>query len=90
MAKGKRTKKLKTRNQILRAFYIFIGIFIVYTIGFYSYKGWQWDNLFQYVLGVGGITSVATAVLGLADKIVGIKSKKEDENNEVRDEQQGI
>lgn len=90
MANGKRIKKLKTRNRILRAFYIFIGISIIYTVGFYSYKGWQWDNLFQYVLGVGGITSIASAALGLADKLVGIKHKKEDENDEVRDEQQGI
>ncbi len=71
----KRTKKLKTRNRILCAAAAFMSVFIVYTVGFYSAKGWQWDSMFPYVLGVGGIVDVMTAGVAIADKLSGRKEK---------------
>lgn len=68
MRKSKRSK-LKTRNRILLMSAIFITAFIVYTLAFYSIKGWQWDAIFPFVLGVGGVVDVMTAVVAIADKM---------------------
>ncbi len=72
-------KKLKTRNRILCAVAVFLSAFIVYTVAFYSIKGWQWDSLFPYVLGVGGIADVMTAGVAIADKLSGRKEQKDNE-----------
>lgn len=72
------SKKLKTRNRILLVSAIFLTAFILYTLVFYSIKGWQWDAIFPYVLGVGGVVDVMTAVVAVADKI-GNKPKKKGE-----------
>lgn len=53
------------------------------TVAFYSVKGWQWDQLFPYVLGAGGLTSVMTACIAVANKIIGLKEKEGESNNEV-------
>ena len=90
MAKGKCVTKMKTRNRILKWFSLFIAAFIIYTVVFYSIKGWQWDSLFPYVLGVGGITSVITGAIGFAEKIANIKQKKEDKSDDIHNEQQGV
>ena len=71
----KRTKKLKTLNRILCAVAMFLSAFIVYTVVFYSIKGWQWDSMFPYVLGVGGIVDVMTAGVAIADKLSGRKEQ---------------
>lgn len=76
---GRRSKKLKTRNRILCAVAVFMSVFIVYTVVFYSVKGWQWDSLFPYVLGVGGIVDVMTAGVAIADKLTGRKEKTDNE-----------
>lgn len=52
-------------------------------MAFYSVKGWQWDQLFPYVLGAGGLTSVMTACIAVANKIIGLKEKEGETNNEV-------
>lgn len=69
-------KRLHTRNKILAIAAAFIAAFIVYTLIVYTINGWQWDALFEYVLGAGGIVCGFTAVIAVADKIVGRKNKE--------------
>lgn len=69
-------KKLHTRNKILAIAAAFIAVFIVYTLIVYTINGWQWDALFEYVLGAGGIVCGFTAVIAIADKIVGRENKE--------------
>lgn len=77
----KKASKLRTRNIILIIVGIFIATFVIYTVIFYSIKGWQWDNLFPYLLGTGGIIEAFTGLLTLVEIIVGRKRKEKD--NEV-------
>lgn len=77
----KKASKLRTRNIILIIVGIFIASFVIYTVIFYSIKGWQWDNLFPYLLGTGGIIEAFTGLLTLVEIIVGRKRKEK--NNEV-------
>jgi len=77
----KKASKLKTRNVILIIVGIFIAAFVIYTVIFYSIKGWQWDNIFPYLLGTGGIIEAFTGLLTLAEIIVGRKRKEN--NNDV-------
>lgn len=74
----KKASKLRTRNIILIIVGIFIAAFVIYTVIFYSIKGWQWDNIFPYLLGTGGIIEAFTGLLTLVEIIVGRKRK---ENN---------
>lgn len=77
----KKASKLQTRNKILLIVGIFIAAFVIYTVIFYSIKGWQWDNIFPYLLGTGGIIEAFTGLLTLAEIIVGRKRKEK--NNEI-------
>lgn len=77
----KKASKLRTRNIILIIVGIFIAAFVIYTVIFYSIKGWQWDNLFPYLLGTGGIIEAFTGLLTLVEIIVGRKRREKD--NEV-------
>ena len=77
----KKASKLRTRNIILIIVGIFIATFVIYTVIFYSIKGWQWDNLFPYLLGTGGIIEAFTGLLTLVEIIVGRKRKEK--NNEI-------
>nr|DAP45635.1 MAG TPA: hypothetical protein [Bacteriophage sp.] len=77
----KKASKLRTRNIILIIVGIFIAAFVIYTVIFYSIKGWQWDNLFPYLLGTGGIIEAFTGLLTLVEIIVGRKRKEK--NNEI-------
>lgn len=77
----KKASKLRTRNIILIIVGIFIAAFVIYTVIFYSIKGWQWDNLFPYLLGTGGIIEAFTGLLTLVEIIVGRKRKKK--NNDI-------
>ncbi len=76
----KKASKLRTRNLILAIVGVFIAVFVIYTVIFYSIKGWQWDNLFPYLLGTGGIIEAFTGLLTLAEIIVGRRKEK---NNEI-------
>lgn len=77
----KKASKLRTRNIILIIVGIFIAAFVIYTVIFYSIKGWQWDNLFPYLLGTSGIIEAFTGLLTLVEIIVGRKRKEK--NNEI-------
>ena len=77
----KKASKLRTRNIILIIVGIFIAAFVIYTVIFYSVKGWQWDNLFPYLLGTGGIIEAFTGLLTLVEIIVGRKQKEK--NNDI-------
>ena len=77
------TKKMHTRNKIYVWMMIPMWVFVLYTVAFYSWKGWQWDQLFPYVLGAGGITSVMTACIAIANKIIGLKEREGEINHEV-------
>ena len=77
----KKATKLRTRNIILIIVGIYIAAFVIYTVIFYSIKGWQWDNLFPYLLGTGGIIEAFTGLLTLVEIIVGRKRKEK--NNEI-------
>ena len=75
----KKASKLRTRNIILIIVGIFIAAFVIYTVIFYSIKGWQWDNIFPYLLGTGGIIEAFTGLLTLVEIIVGIRKEKKNE-----------
>lgn len=77
----KKASKLRTRNIILIIVGIFIAAFVIYTVIFYSIKGWQWDNIFPYLLGTGGIIEAFTGLLTLVEIIVGRKRKEK--NNDI-------
>lgn len=77
----KKASKLRTRNIILIIVGFFIAAFVIYTVIFYSIKGWQWDNLFPYLLGTGGIIEAFTGLLTLVEIIVGRKRKEK--NNDI-------
>lgn len=77
----KKASKLRTRNIILIIVGIFIAAFVIYTVIFYSIKGWQWDNLFPCLLGTGGIIEAFTGLLTLVEIIVGRKRKEN--NNDI-------
>lgn len=77
----KKASKLRTRNIILIIVGIFIAAFVIYTVIFYSIKGWQWDNIFPYLLGTGGIIEAFTGLLTLVEIIVG--RKKKENNNDI-------
>ena len=77
----KKASKLRTRNIILIIVGIFIAAFVIYTVIFYSIKGWQWDNIFPYLLDTGGIIEAFTGLLTLVEIIVGRKRKEN--NNEI-------
>ena len=75
----KKASKLRTRNIILIIVGIFVAAFVIYTVIFYSIKGWQWDNIFPYLLGTGGIIEAFTGLLTLAEIIVGKRKEKKNE-----------
>ena len=75
----KKASKLRTRNIILIIVGIFIAAFVIYTVIFYSINGWQWDNIFPYLLGTGGIIEAFTGLLTLAEIIVGKRKEKKNE-----------
>lgn len=77
----KKVSKLRTRNIILIIVGIFIAAFVIYTVIFYSIKGWQWDNLFPYLLGTGGIIEAFTGLLTLVEIIV--ERKRKEKNNDI-------
>lgn len=77
----KKASKLRTRNIILIIVGIFIAAFVIYTVIFYSIKGRQWDNIFPYLLGTGGIIEAFTGLLTPVEIIVGRKRKEN--NNDI-------
>lgn len=74
---GRRSRKMKKRDKILLTVGVVLGVFIIYTLAVYTIRGWQWDSLFPYVLGVGGIVDVMTAVIAITDKKEGKKHEEQ-------------
>lgn len=64
---------MKTRNKILLTVGIAIGAVLLYTLTFYSIKGWPWDSLFPYLFGGGGIEAAITGWITIAE----MKNEKE-------------
>ena len=60
--------RLKTRNKILALVGGAIGAVLLYTLIFYSIKGWQWDSLFPYLFGGGGIEAAITGWITVTEK----------------------
>ena len=77
---GKRTdhrtrwQKMKARNKILVIVGGAIGAVLLYTLTFYSAKGWQWDSLFPYLFGGGGLEAAITGWITVTEK----KNNKEE------------
>ncbi len=47
---------------------------LLYTLVFYSLKGWQWDSLFPYLFGGGGLEAAITGWITVTEK----KNNKEE------------
>lgn len=67
----KRVEKLRTKNKIVLFVGSFLAVFVLYTVAFYSAKGWQRDGLFPYILGARGAVEVVTGALALAELLTG-------------------
>ena len=65
---------MKTRNKILLTIGIAIGAVLLYTLIFYSIKGWPWDGLFPYLFGGSSIEAFITGWITVTEK----KNRKED------------
>ena len=66
--------KLKTRNKILALVGGAVGVVLLYTLIFYSIKGWPWDSLFPYLFGGGLGEAAITGIITITEK----KNRKED------------
>lgn len=65
---------MRTRNKILCIVGSAVGLILLYTIVFYSIKGWQWDGLFPYLFGGGLGEAFITGWITVSE----IKHNKED------------
>ena len=65
---------MRTRNKILCIVGVAIGLVLLYTLAYYSIKGWPWDSLFPYLFGGGGIEAAITGWITVSE----IKNHKED------------
>lgn len=72
---------MKKRDKVLFSLLLFMALFILYTVGFYSAMGWQWDALIPYVLGAGGFISAISGGITIAEFFAPRRNqkKKEDE-----------
>ena len=71
----KRTKatKLKTSNTVLIVLGVFLLAFIITMIVIFCVKGSTPDVLIQYVLGAGGLETLALAIIKVAKVFAGDK-----------------
>lgn len=60
--------KLKTRNKILALVGGAVGVVLLYTLIFYSIKGWPWDSLFPYLFGGSSIEAFITGWITVNEK----------------------
>lgn len=76
-------KKLKTSNTVLIVLGVFLLAFIITMIVTFWIKGSTPDTLIQYVLGAGGLETLALAIIKVAKVFAGEKvSLQNDINNE--------
>lgn len=66
-------KKLKTSNTVLIVLGVFLLAFIITMIITFWVKGSTPDTLIQYVLGAGGLETLALAIIKVAKVFVGEK-----------------
>lgn len=66
-------KKLKTSNTVLIVLGVFLLAFIITMIVTFWVKGSTPDTLIQYVLGAGGLETLALAIIKVAKVFAGEK-----------------
>lgn len=66
-------KKLKTSNTVLIVLGVFLLAFIITMIVIFCVKGSTPDTLIQYVLGAGGVETLALAIIKVAKVFAGEK-----------------
>lgn len=66
-------KKLKTSNTVLIVLGVFLLAFIITMIVIFCVKGSTPDTLIQYVLGAGGLETLALAIIKVAKVFAGEK-----------------
>lgn len=66
-------KKLKTSNTVLIVLGVFLLAFIITMIVIFCVKGSTPDTLIQYVLGAGGVETLALAFIKVAKVFAGEK-----------------
>ena len=76
-------KKLKTSNTVLIVLGVFLLAFIVTMIVIFCVKGSTPDVLIQYVLGAGGVETLALAIIKVAKVFVGDKVNLENEGEDI-------
>lgn len=64
---------MKTRNKILLIVGASIAAVLLYTLVFYSIKGWPWDGLFPYLFGGGLGEAFITGWITVSE----VKNRKE-------------
>lgn len=83
----RRTKatKLKTSNTVLIVLGVFLLAFIITMIITFWVKGSTPDTLIQYVLGAGGVETLALAIIKVAKVFVGEKVSLQNDVEEGED-----
>lgn len=79
-------KRLKTSNTVLIVLGVFLLAFIITMIVIFCVKGSTPDVLIQYVLGAGGLETLALAIIKVAKVFAGEKVSLENDVNEQGDD----
>lgn len=84
----KRTKatKLKTSNTVLIVLGVFLLAFIITMIVIFCVKGSTPDVLIQYVLGAGGLETLALAIIKVAKVFAGEKVNLQSDSTIINNE----
>lgn len=80
-------KQLKTSNTVLIVLGVFLLVFIITMTIIFCVKGSTPDTLIQYVLGAGGLETLALALIKISKVFAGEKVSL-DSNNEMNEIQE--